>query len=194
MRRVTTQLVVATLITVAFVLTAVSGLVLYIPGRLLPVFGISLLTWRAIHEWSALVLTAAVIAHVVLHRRRVGEMLARLARPAGAPRNAAGQDLLPRGSAGRVTMGVGIGEDELGGLRTVIGTSEPGGYLRPDVGAAIRNGEEVATGAGHAEQSILDCMSANGIRPLTVAAGRPICPNCAGEIFNSSASPATPLK
>ena len=90
MRRLTTQLVVTALITVAFVLTAISGLVLYIPGQLLPVFGISLLTWRAIHEWSALVLTAAVVTHIVSNRRRVGEMLARLARPAPRPRTAAG--------------------------------------------------------------------------------------------------------
>jgi DMSO/TMAO reductase YedYZ molybdopterin-dependent catalytic subunit len=85
MRRLTTQLVVAAIITFALVLTALSGLVLYIPGRLLPIFGISLLTWRAVHEWSALVLTAAVVVHVVVNRRRVGEMLARLARPSAAP-------------------------------------------------------------------------------------------------------------
>jgi DMSO/TMAO reductase YedYZ molybdopterin-dependent catalytic subunit len=83
MRRVTTQIVVATLITVAFVVTALSGLVLYMPGRLLPVFGISLLDWRAVHEWSALALTVAVAAHLVLNRRRVGEMVVRLWRPAG---------------------------------------------------------------------------------------------------------------
>ena len=83
MRRVTTQIVVATLITVAFVVTALSGLVLYMPGRLLPVFGISLLDWRAVHEWSALVLTVAVVAHLVLNRQRVGEMVVRLWRPAG---------------------------------------------------------------------------------------------------------------
>jgi DMSO/TMAO reductase YedYZ molybdopterin-dependent catalytic subunit len=83
MRRVSTQLVVATLITVAFVATAVSGLVLYMPGRLLPVFGISLLEWRSVHSWSALVLTVAVVAHFVVNRRRVGEMVVRLWRPAG---------------------------------------------------------------------------------------------------------------
>ena len=88
MRRVTTQHVVAATVTVAFVLTALSGLVLYIPGRLLPTFGISLLTWRAIHDWSALVLTAAVVAHLIMHRRRVGQMIAGLARPVRSPQNA----------------------------------------------------------------------------------------------------------
>jgi DMSO/TMAO reductase YedYZ molybdopterin-dependent catalytic subunit len=89
MRRITTQLVVVATVTVAFVLTALSGLVLYMPGRLLPAFAVSLLTWRAIHDWSALVLTAAVVVHIVLHRRRVGQMIAGPARPARSPQAAA---------------------------------------------------------------------------------------------------------
>jgi DMSO/TMAO reductase YedYZ molybdopterin-dependent catalytic subunit len=84
-RRITTQLVVATLITAAFVATALSGLVLYMPGRLLPVFGASLLEWRAVHEWSALVLTVAVVAHIALNRRRVGQLIVGVWRPAGPP-------------------------------------------------------------------------------------------------------------
>jgi sulfoxide reductase catalytic subunit YedY len=103
MRRITTRLVVATMVMVAFVLTAVSGLVLYVPGRLLPAFGISLLTWRAIHDWSALVLTVAVAVHLVLHRRRVGEMVARLARPPRAPRTAPPVADGSHDRAGRVT-------------------------------------------------------------------------------------------
>lgn len=35
------------------------------------------------------------------------------------------QDALPAGSQGRVTMGVGVGRDAQGGVRTVVGTSEP---------------------------------------------------------------------
>lgn len=104
------------------------------------------------------------------------------------------QSLLPAGSAGRVTMGVGIGRDAAGGLRTVIGTSEANGYLRPAVRAAIQAGEEVAPGLGHAEQDILAYMLENEISPLTVGAGRPICPICAGEIRGAGASAATPLK
>jgi hypothetical protein len=114
MRRLTTQLVVAALTTAAFALTVVSGLVLYIPGQLLPAFGISLLTWRAIHEWSALVLTAAVVAHIVLNRRRVGEMLARLVRPTIAPQTAAAA--VPRPSLDR-------GQD-LGG-QAAVASGEP---------------------------------------------------------------------
>ncbi len=89
MGRLTTRVVVTALITVAFVLTALSGLVLYVPGQLLPAFGISLLTWRTIHEWSALALTTAVVVHIALNRRRVGEMLARLVQPAAPSQTAA---------------------------------------------------------------------------------------------------------
>ena len=83
MRR-TTSLFVVMAITLAFVVTAVSGLVLYLPGQLLPVFHGSLLAWRSIHDWSALVLTAAVVLHVALNRRRVVEMFSRLLRPSGS--------------------------------------------------------------------------------------------------------------
>jgi DMSO/TMAO reductase YedYZ molybdopterin-dependent catalytic subunit len=83
MRR-TTSLFVVMAITLAFLVTAVSGLVLYIPGQLLPVFHGSLLGWRSIHDWSAVVLTAAVVVHVALNRRRVLEMFFRLLRPAGS--------------------------------------------------------------------------------------------------------------
>lgn len=82
MSRITRQFVVV-VVAVAFLLTAVSGLVFYMPGRLLPVFGISLLAWRAIHEWSALVLTAAVVVHVALNGHRIGQLFARPAQPAG---------------------------------------------------------------------------------------------------------------
>ena len=78
MKRVTIRLVVAATVMVAFVITALSGLVVYRPVQLLPAFGISLLTWHSIHDWGALVLTAAVIVHLVLHRRRVGQMIAGL--------------------------------------------------------------------------------------------------------------------
>ena len=92
MRRITTQLVVALLVTVAFVLTAASGLVMLLPGWFISVsasgypsvFGVPLFDWRAIHKWSALILTVAVLAHLVLNWRAVAEMVSRLARPGGA--------------------------------------------------------------------------------------------------------------
>jgi DMSO/TMAO reductase YedYZ molybdopterin-dependent catalytic subunit len=90
MRRTTFQLVVVVLATAAFVATAVSGLVLFAPAKLLPVFSGSLGRWRTVHEWGAAALVVAVVAHVALHRRRFAQLLAMLWTPAdGAPRRGA---------------------------------------------------------------------------------------------------------
>jgi hypothetical protein len=72
-------------VTIAVLAIAVSGLVLSYPASLIPVFGVSLLEWRTIHKWSALVLAVAVVAHLVANRRRLGAMIVRLWRPAGPP-------------------------------------------------------------------------------------------------------------
>jgi len=102
------------------------------------------------------------------------------------------QAALPTGSQGRVTMGVGVGRDSAGAVRTVVGTSEANGYLRR--GVNLNAGEELATGTGHAEENILGYMAANGIEASSVGAGRPICPNCAGLLQQRGVAPATPLK
>ena len=110
------------------------------------------------------------------------------------PRAAVLQDLLPAGSKGRVTLGVGIGRDTTGALKTVIGTSEPGGYLRAPVAAAIREGEEIADGTSHAEQNIVAYMRENAITALEVGAGRPICPICAELIEQAGGGFGSPLR
>lgn len=90
------------------------------------------------------------------------------------------QELLPEGhTRNRVTMGAAVVEDAHGNRFVVIGTSEPNGYLRPEVRAAIEPGEVVASGIGHAEQNIVRHCQANGWNAITVGAGRPICPDCA---------------
>ena len=72
-------------ITVAFLVTAVGGLVLSFPARLTPAFGMSLLQWRTIHKWSALVLTVAVVVHLVVNRRRVAALITGWWRPGARP-------------------------------------------------------------------------------------------------------------
>jgi hypothetical protein len=104
------------------------------------------------------------------------------------------QDSLPDGCRGRVTMAVGIGQDSQGSERTVVGTSEPGGYLRP--GVELKPGEELARGNGHAEADVVSYMDANSIdtNNASIAAGRPICGDCADKIADSGARATTPLK
>jgi hypothetical protein len=106
------------------------------------------LTVAQVHTYYVLAGTTPVLVHNVdaCPIGSVGERAAEL------------QGVLPAGSQGRVTMGVGEGVDASGATRRVVGTSEPNGYLRPGVRDAIASGEEVASGAGHAEANILDYM------------------------------------
>ncbi len=69
-------------------MTALSGLVLTYPRSFIPIFDVSLLEWRSIHKWSALVLTVAVIAHLLVNRRPLTALIARLWQPS-EPRQAA---------------------------------------------------------------------------------------------------------
>jgi|GEM_PF-2390745 len=66
--------------------------------------------------------------------------------------------------------------------------------LRPAQRAALQPGEVAVTGKGHAETTILNYASANGMQVNAVAASRPICANCATAINNAGAVPASPLK
>jgi len=89
-------------------------------------------------------------------------------------------------------MGVGVVEDASGVRQVVIGTSEPHGYLRLGVSAALKPGEIVVPGLGHAEANIVNWATQHGQRVIAVAAGRPVCPDCvrlieiAGGIVASS--------
>lgn len=102
------------------------------------------------------------------------------------------QQQLPEKSRGRVTMAVGIVETDNGDKTTVVGTSEPRGYLRP--GVSLEKGEVVAPGSGHAETDIIDWAEQREQSVTTIGAGRPICPNCAEAIRRVDAQPATRLK
>lgn len=102
------------------------------------------------------------------------------------------QEQLPEKSRGRVTMAVGIVEAADGQRTSVVGTSEPHGYLRP--GVSLEEGEVVAPGNGHAETDIIDWAEQRERSVLTIGAGRPICAACASEIRRVDAQPATRLK
>jgi RHS repeat-associated protein len=99
---------------------------------------------------------------------------------------------LPQASRGRTTLAVGVGKSESGDLRIVVGTNEPGGYLR---GVDLNEGELRATGPQqHAEQNVLQAMRENGLTPVTVGASRPICALCESDILRAGATTATPVK
>jgi len=112
--------------------------------------------------------------------------------PTTAERAAQLTEAIPAKQKGRITMGVGLAEDATGARRVLIGTSEPGGYLRP--GVTLAPGETVAAGMGHAEADIVAHAQANGLQLLEVGATRPICSSCAELIEQAGATPVTPLK
>jgi RHS repeat-associated protein len=109
-----------------------------------------------------------------------------------AARTAELQSAIPAAQQGRITMAVGLAEDENGVNQVLIGTSEPMGYLRP--GVTLQPGEILAPGTGHAEADIVNYAQQNGLNLLQVGATRPICPACRLIIEQAGASPATPLK
>jgi len=105
------------------------------------------------------------------------------------------QGLLPAGSRGRVTIGVGVAEDASGGIHVLVGTSEGNGYLRSGVkGAVERAGYEVAPGTGHAETDIVDHATLRHWRVIAVGAGRPVCRPCVTAIENAGGVVATVKK
>jgi hypothetical protein len=120
-----------------------------------------------------------------------GDELPRLER-AAHQRSEELQASLPEAARGRVTMSAGIAEGQDGQLHTVVGTSEPRGYLRP--GVTLQPGETMATGNGHAEENVLATAKENRWRPVTVGAGRPHCDECVDAIEASGATTASPRR
>jgi RHS repeat-associated protein len=104
---------------------------------------------------------------------------------------------IPKGSAGRVTMGVGVIEDAAGNRIVVIATSEPRGYIRK--GVTILDDEIVIPGTGHAEDDIMTWAAANGYTveagyTITIGATRPVCPWCVYVVSEGGGMLATPVR
>jgi hypothetical protein len=99
---------------------------------------------------------------------------------------------IPAGSQGRITMGAAIVEDANGTRSMLIGTSEPGGYLRP--GVTLKPGETMIPGPMHAEQDIINYATANNLKVIEIGATRPVCPNCVNAINPTGATITTPIK
>jgi filamentous hemagglutinin len=96
---------------------------------------------------------------------------------------------------GRITMAVGIAEDASGNRITLVGTSEPGGYIRPALRSVVYGwGGIVIKGDGHAAADIVAYAAAHELTLIGIGATRPICGPCAQEIANAGATAATELK
>jgi hypothetical protein len=77
---------------VAFLLSAISGLVFLLPAGLSSgsgILGLSYQAWDVLHIWSSLAMIAGVLVHLVLHWRWITSMTGRmLSKPARASRPA----------------------------------------------------------------------------------------------------------
>jgi hypothetical protein len=99
---------------------------------------------------------------------------------------------VPIGTQNRTTIAVGEGTDASGNAVRVVGSSE--NRLRPAQRAILGNNEVEATGAGHAETTVLNHAANNGINITNIGASRPICILCQTAIDAASAKSVTPIK
>jgi filamentous hemagglutinin len=100
------------------------------------------------------------------------------------------RNAIPAAQQGRITLAAGLAEDASGGRSVLIGTSEPGGYLRP--GVTLLPGEFLAAGTGHAEIDILNYANQRGLRLLEVGATRPVCRSCVPTLERAGVLIVTP--
>ena len=79
----------------AFVLSAVSGIVFLLPSSLangqLHILSVSYQAWNQLHTWSSLVMVAGALLHVALHWQWVVSMTKKTLRPAASVPTAVGQ-------------------------------------------------------------------------------------------------------
>jgi cytochrome b subunit of formate dehydrogenase len=93
MNKATTNFWVDVVIGVAFIASAISGLVFLIPvdwlsasGNTLPhILGLPYRTWSTLHTYSSLAMMAGVAAHLALHARWIGCMARRTLLPKAPP-------------------------------------------------------------------------------------------------------------
>lgn len=99
---------------------------------------------------------------------------------------------IPANVRGRITMSVGVAEDATGKRTVLIGTSEPRGYLRPNV--QLNEGEVVVSGTGHAEDDVVSYAKTHNLKLIDIGATRPVCVSCQTVISPTDSNITTPLK
>jgi len=66
---------------IAFLFSAISGLVFLLPVNSAGILGIGYKLWSDLHTWSSLVMIVGVVAHVALHWKWIVAMIKRTLRP-----------------------------------------------------------------------------------------------------------------
>lgn len=128
-RRALINFVVDAAIAVAFLLSAVSGLVFLAPSGWLTLpgtaagtaLGVGYATWRTLHDWTAVIMIAGVVLHTALHWRWVTTMVRRLSGGRAHAVTAAARPAAPVATAPAATASAALGD----GLTTPPVRREP---------------------------------------------------------------------
>ena len=92
----------------------------------------------------------------------------------------------------RTTIAVADAVNAEGKSVRIVGSSET--KLRPAQRSMLNSNEVAASGPGHAEVTVLNHASKNGMTVGNIAASRPICPSCATSIQSAGATAKSVLK
>jgi RHS repeat-associated protein len=99
---------------------------------------------------------------------------------------------VPTATQSRTTIAVAEATNAEGQVVRIVGSSE--NRLRPAQRGMLKANEVEATGAGHAEATVLRFAGQVDLKVGNIAASRPICQGCASAISGAGATPVTPLK
>jgi len=133
----------------AFVMSAVSGIVFLLPSSLadgqLQILGVSYQAWNQLHTWSSLVMVAGALIHVALHWQWVVSMTKKTLRPAASAPTAIAQPaggtltrrrLLQLGGLGLAAGIAFVGFRALSDAAATPAIADDGSDPLPAVGAA----------------------------------------------------------
>lgn len=172
------------LIGVAFIASAVSGVVFLLPFPLESVLGLTYAQWDVIHTWGSLLMIGGVIAHLALHWKWLTHMTRKTLRPdAPAPRRAQ--------PAGVVVDTERRGFLRLAGYTALVAGVTVAGYelLSGARNSSAAQGASVAT----VDSDALIVQAATELEQAATSAATPAPTEAIGVIQTAADATATPI-
>lgn len=134
------------IIALAFVLSAVSGLVFLLPVNGSSVLGVSYLVWDQIHTWGSLLMITGVLAHLALHWQWIVAMTRKTffspAKPTRAATTTGGSIMSRRQFLGAAGLGVAAFGVTAFSYKTLFGSelaeeSQSAAEIQPEVSTNV---------------------------------------------------------
>ncbi len=185
------------LITVAFLLSAVSGVVFLLPVGSATVFGVAYRTWDQLHTWSSLLMIAGVGVHLALHWKWITTMTRKTFLHARQPARAAyATDGVVAGRR-QFLRGAGVGVMAAGalvfGLRSIFRAHlEDAALVKTDAATATDMQQPGAVVAEPALVSTEAEAATEAVAPV-VSGELPLLPTVTPTAVHTVASTATPV-